>query len=166
MAEITAATVKELRERTGAGMMDCKKALAETNGEMEAAIDWLRTKGLAAAAKKSSRTAAEGLVGVAALFLIWWSLTNGIGSVVQSLQPKPVAASVPDPQPVPVPPTRAPGATVVARTPQQPTYRQPTAAEIAEWQRQSEESMRILERNTPEVPLALPGSPQVGPAAQ
>ena len=65
MAEITAASVKELRERTGAGMMDCKKALAETNGDMEAAIDWLRTKGLAAAAKKAGRQAAEGLVGVA-----------------------------------------------------------------------------------------------------
>jgi elongation factor Ts len=65
MAEITAAAVKELRERTGAGMMDCKKALAETNGEMEAAVDWLRAKGLAAAAKKAGRTAAEGLVGVA-----------------------------------------------------------------------------------------------------
>ena len=65
MAEITAATVKELRERTGAGMMDCKKALAENNGEMEAAIDWLRAKGLAAAAKKAGRTAAEGLVGLA-----------------------------------------------------------------------------------------------------
>src|SRR3569833_1990597 len=64
MAEITAATVKELRERTGAGMMDCKKALGETGGDMEAAIDWLRTKGLAAAAKKAGRTAAEGLVGV------------------------------------------------------------------------------------------------------
>jgi len=65
MAEITAASVKELRERTGAGMMDCKKALAEASGEMEAAIDWLRAKGLAAAAKKAGRTAAEGLVGVA-----------------------------------------------------------------------------------------------------
>src|SRR3954469_9354001 len=65
MAEITAATVKELRDRTGAGMMDCKKALGETQGDMEAAIDWLRTKGLAAAAKKAGRTAAEGLVGVA-----------------------------------------------------------------------------------------------------
>ena len=65
MAEITAASVKELRERTGAGMMDCKKALAETNGEMEPAIDWLRAKGLSAAAKKAGRTAAEGLVGVA-----------------------------------------------------------------------------------------------------
>ena len=65
MAEITAGSVKELRERTGAGMMDCKKALAETNGEMEAAIDWLRAKGLSAAAKKAGRTAAEGLVGVA-----------------------------------------------------------------------------------------------------
>ena len=65
MAEITAATVKELRERSGAGMMDCKKALGETGGDMEAAVDWLRSKGLAAAAKKSSRTAAEGLVGVA-----------------------------------------------------------------------------------------------------
>ena len=65
MAEITAAAVKELRERTGAGMMDCKKALAENNGEMEASVDWLRAKGLAAAAKKAGRTAAEGLVGVA-----------------------------------------------------------------------------------------------------
>jgi elongation factor Ts len=65
MAEITAATVKELRERTGAGMMDCKRALGETQGDMEGAIDWLRAKGLAAAAKKSGRTAAEGLVGVA-----------------------------------------------------------------------------------------------------
>jgi elongation factor Ts len=65
MAEITAAAVKELRERTGAGMMDCKKALAEAGGEMEPAVDWLRAKGLAAAAKKSGRTAAEGLVGVA-----------------------------------------------------------------------------------------------------
>lgn len=61
---ITAAAVKELRERTGAGMMDCKKALNETNGDVEAAVDLLRTKGLAAAQKKSSRTAAEGLVGV------------------------------------------------------------------------------------------------------
>ena len=65
MAEITAAAVKELRERTGAGMMDCKKALAENHGEMEASVDWLRAKGLAAAAKKAGRTAAEGLVGVA-----------------------------------------------------------------------------------------------------
>jgi len=65
MAEITAASVKELRERTGAGMMDCKKALAETNGEMEPAIDWLRAKGLSAAAKKAGRTASEGLVGIA-----------------------------------------------------------------------------------------------------
>jgi elongation factor Ts len=64
MAEITAAMVKELRERTSAGMMDCKKALAETNGDMEAAIDWLRAKGLSAAAKKAGRTASEGLVGV------------------------------------------------------------------------------------------------------
>ncbi len=62
---ISAATVKELRDRSGAGMMDCKKALAQTDGDIEAAIDWLRTQGLAAAQKKSSRTAAEGLVGVA-----------------------------------------------------------------------------------------------------
>lgn len=61
----TAADVKALREKTGAGMMDCKKALTETDGDMEAAVDFLRAKGLAAAAKKSSRTAAEGLVGVA-----------------------------------------------------------------------------------------------------
>lgn len=64
MAEITAALVKELRDRTGAGMMDCKKALAETGGDFEKAVDWLRTKGLASAAKKAGRTAAEGLVGV------------------------------------------------------------------------------------------------------
>ncbi len=62
---ITAAAVKELREKTGAGMMDCKKALAETDGDIEAAVDNLRAQGLAAAQKKSSRTAAEGLVGVA-----------------------------------------------------------------------------------------------------
>src|SRR5690606_26300015 len=65
MAEITAALVKELREKSGAGMMECKKALSESSGVMEAAVDWLRTKGLAAAQKKSSRVAAEGLVGVA-----------------------------------------------------------------------------------------------------
>jgi elongation factor Ts len=65
MADITAAMVKDLREKSGAGMMDCKKALNENGGDMDAAMDWLRTKGLAAAAKKSSRTAAEGLVGVA-----------------------------------------------------------------------------------------------------
>ncbi|GBR70771.1 translation elongation factor Ts [Gluconobacter kanchanaburiensis] len=64
MAEITAALVRELREATGAGMMDCKKALTEASGDMEAAIDWLRTKGLSQAAKKSGRTTAEGLVGV------------------------------------------------------------------------------------------------------
>jgi elongation factor Ts len=64
MAEITAALVKELRDRTGAGMMDCKKALSETQGDFEKAVDWLRTKGLASAAKKAGRTAAEGLVGV------------------------------------------------------------------------------------------------------
>lgn len=65
MAEITAALVKDLREKTGAGMMDCKKALSESGGSIEAAVDWLRKKGLAAAAKKSGRVAAEGLIGVA-----------------------------------------------------------------------------------------------------
>ena len=65
MAEITAAAVKALREKTGAGMMDCKRALTETGGDAEAAFDWLRKKGLSAAAKKSGRVAAEGLVGVA-----------------------------------------------------------------------------------------------------
>jgi elongation factor Ts len=64
MPEITAALVKDLREKTGAGMMDCKRALTEAGGDMETAVDWLRTKGLAAAAKKSGRVAAEGLVGV------------------------------------------------------------------------------------------------------
>ncbi len=66
MAEITAALVKELREKTGAGMMDCKKALSENAGDLESAVDWLRKKGLAAAAKKAGRVAAEGLIGVAA----------------------------------------------------------------------------------------------------
>lgn len=65
MTDITAAKIKDLREMTGAGMMDCKKALTETKGDMEAAVDWLRTKGLAAAAKKAGRVAAEGLVAVA-----------------------------------------------------------------------------------------------------
>ena len=78
MAEITAAAVKELRERSGAGMMDCKKALAESNGDIEAAVDWLRAKGLAAAQKKSSRTAAEGLVGTAV------SGTKGVAVEVNS----------------------------------------------------------------------------------
>jgi elongation factor Ts len=65
MAEITAAMVKDLREKTGVGMMDCKAALAATKGDMDAAVDWLRAKGLAKAAKKSTRVAAEGLIGLA-----------------------------------------------------------------------------------------------------
>lgn len=65
MAEITAGLVRDLREKSGAGMMDCKKALVENNGNLEEAVDWLRKKGLAAAAKKAGRVAAEGLVGVA-----------------------------------------------------------------------------------------------------
>ena len=72
---ITAAQVKELREKSGAGMMDCKKALNETNGDMDAAVDWLRTKGLAAAAKKSSRVASEGLVAA--------SVSGGVGALVE-----------------------------------------------------------------------------------
>lgn len=72
---ITAALVKELRDSTGAGMMDAKKALTETNGNMEAAVDWLRTKGLAKAAKKSGRTAAEGLIGT--------HVSNGLGVMVE-----------------------------------------------------------------------------------
>src|SRR6478736_3759507 len=63
MANITAAMVKELREKTSAGMMDCKSALNETNGDVEAAVDWLRKKGLSKAAKKAGRVAAEGLIG-------------------------------------------------------------------------------------------------------
>ncbi|MEO8668893.1 MAG: elongation factor Ts, partial [Bauldia sp.] len=61
---VTAGMVKELREKTGAGMMDCKSALTEAKGDLEAAVDWLRTKGLAKAAKKAGRVAAEGLIGV------------------------------------------------------------------------------------------------------
>jgi elongation factor Ts len=75
MAEITAALVKQLREKTGAGMMDCKKALSETGGDIEGATDWLRTKGLAAAAKKAGRVAAEGLVGIV--------VEDGRGAVVE-----------------------------------------------------------------------------------
>jgi elongation factor Ts len=66
MAQITAALVKQLRDQTGAGMMDCKAALTATDGDFEAAVDWLRTKGLAAAAKKAGRVASQGLVGVEA----------------------------------------------------------------------------------------------------
>src|ERR1700723_2775419 len=65
MANISAGMVKELRDSTGAGMMDCKAALSETDGNLEAAVDWLRKKGLSKAAKKAGRVAAEGLVGVA-----------------------------------------------------------------------------------------------------
>ena len=75
MAEVTASLVKQLREMTGAGMMDCKKALAEVDADLEAAVEWLRKKGLAAAAKKSGRVAAEGLVGVAT--------ADGAGAVVE-----------------------------------------------------------------------------------
>ncbi|MCH8197973.1 MAG: elongation factor Ts [Proteobacteria bacterium] len=75
MAEITAALVKELRERTGVGMMDCKKALTETGGDVEAAVDWLRRQGMATASKKAGRVAAEGLVGALA--------DNGRGVVVE-----------------------------------------------------------------------------------
>ena len=64
MAPVTAALVKQLRDQTGAGMMDCKAALTETDGDFEAAVDWLRKKGLAAAAKKAGRVASQGLVGV------------------------------------------------------------------------------------------------------
>jgi elongation factor Ts len=75
MAEVTAALVKELREKTGAGMMDCKRALGDTGGDIESAVDWLRKKGLSAAANKAGRVAAEGLIGVA---------TRGpIGAVVE-----------------------------------------------------------------------------------
>ncbi len=75
MAELSAALVKELREKTGAGMLDCKKALTENNCDIEAAVDWLRKKGLASAAKKAGRVAAEGLVAVAA--------SGNVGSVVE-----------------------------------------------------------------------------------
>jgi elongation factor Ts len=75
MAEVTAALVKQLREQTGAGMMDCKNALKETEGELDSAVDWLRKKGLATAAKKAGRTAAEGLVGVV--------VEDGRGAIVE-----------------------------------------------------------------------------------
>jgi len=79
MAEITAALVKELREKSGAGMMDCKKALTENNGDVEQSMDWLRTKGLSKAAKKSDRVAAEGLVAVALR-------DNGAGAVGAAIE--------------------------------------------------------------------------------
>jgi elongation factor Ts len=75
MSEITASLVKELREKTGAGMMDCKRALVETGGDIEQAVDWLRKKGLSTAARKAGRVAAEGLVGV--------SVERGAGAVVE-----------------------------------------------------------------------------------
>ena len=75
MAEITAALVKELREKTSAGMMDCKKALVETDGDLETAVDWLRTKGLSAAEKKAGRVASEGLIGI--------SVEGGAGAMVE-----------------------------------------------------------------------------------
>ncbi len=75
MAEVTAALVKELREKTGVGMMDCKKALVENDGDIEAAVDWLRTKGLSAAEKKAGRVAAEGLIGI--------SIEGGSGALVE-----------------------------------------------------------------------------------
>jgi len=75
MAEITASLVKSLRDQTGAGMMDCKKALTETSGNIDEAVDWLRTKGLAAAAKKAGRVAAEGLVAM--------SVSGGNGALVE-----------------------------------------------------------------------------------
>src|SRR5437868_1949321 len=75
MAEISAAMVKDLREKTGAGMMDCKAALAETKGDLESAVDWLRKKGLSKAAKKAGNVAAEGLIGV--------TVQDGTGAVVE-----------------------------------------------------------------------------------
>ena len=72
---LSASTIKELREKSGAGMMDCKKALTETDGNMEEAIDWLRKQGLSAVAKKSSRVAAEGLIGV--------TIKNNSGAMVE-----------------------------------------------------------------------------------
>ncbi len=75
MPKITAALVKELREKTGAGMMDCKKALSANNSNIEESIDWLRTKGLAAATKKAGRLASEGLIGIA--------IENGVGALVE-----------------------------------------------------------------------------------
>ena len=87
MAEITAALVKELRERSGVGMMDCKKALVENNGDIDAAIDWLRAKGLSKAAKKADRVAAEGLVAVA-------SKEDGKGEVASACaMPSPAVAT-------------------------------------------------------------------------
>ena len=75
MAEVTAKLVKDLRDKTGAGMMDCKSALAETKGDMEAAVDWLRARGLSKAAKKAGRVAAEGLIGL--------SVEGAAGAVVE-----------------------------------------------------------------------------------
>ena len=72
---ITAAMVKELREKTGVGMMDCKKALTETSGDIDAAIDWLRAKGLSKAAKKADRIASEGLIGTV--------VKDNVGAVVE-----------------------------------------------------------------------------------
>src|SRR5260221_1480195 len=90
MATITAAMVKDLRESTGVGMMDCKQALAENDGDMQAAIDWLRKKGLSKAAKKAGRVAAEGLIG---------ALTAGSKGVVGQVNPQ--TSLSPPTEPVP-----------------------------------------------------------------
>src|SRR5436190_342774 len=88
MAEVTAALVKDLRETSGAGMMDCKRALTETGGDIDAAIDWLRTKGLSKAAKKADRVAAEGLGRKIAMHV---AATNPLSLSVEDLDPAAVA---------------------------------------------------------------------------
>ena len=106
MAEITATLVKELRDKTGAGMMDCKRALSETAGDVEGAVDWLRKKGLAAAAKKAGRVAAEGLVGVS---------VRGTAAPLSRSMPRPISspATTPSrPLSAPSPIWRATAATI------------------------------------------------------
>lgn len=149
-------------------------SFVEVAGErlLQAAEDRIRSGGR----HRASRAVQAGLgvivfkvaFGLAGLLLVWWFLTTAVGNATRSLQrptvvapPPPVAASEPALA------TQAPveAAPVFASAPPQPAVRPPTSEEIAERRRQAEESMRILERNTPEVPLALPGSPAVGPSA-
>ncbi|MGN6111404.1 MAG: nuclease-related domain-containing protein [Luteimonas sp.] len=113
----------------------------------------------------------KALMLLAGMFLIWWLLTTAIGNAVGPLQRKVVVVPAPAPaavhaeEPLPVAPAPVESVPSQTGTSSQPVHRQPTTRELAEQRRQAEETMRILERSTPEVPLALPGSPVVGPSA-
>jgi hypothetical protein len=150
-------------------------AFAEAAGErlLRAVEDRIRGEGQ----RRVSRTvqfglgaiATKALLGLATMLFIWWILSRAVGDVARSLQPpRVVAAPIPSkPAPAPIPVMQAPiepEPGLVAAIPE-PVQREPTAAELAEDRRRAEETARILERSTPEIPLTLPGSPAVGPSA-